>query len=252
MIGIALPEIKCSYKQFFTIRYPIRSLINVVKVITSSMIRILLGRNLKYSFAFTGEDRIIEGIIKPIINKPGIYVDVGCNHPKFFSNTYGLYRKGWRGICIDANEGLIGKYRILRPRDIARAEVVSNKEEVITFYEIENDVLSTLVPSNLEEAKKLGLSHKVVNRKSTTLTSILSKHSIDKNFDLLSIDAEEHDFEVLESLDFSMFCPKMIVVEDESFDFMNYTDNRFVNFLTSKNYKMIAHVLTNSYFVKDD
>ena len=40
-----------------------------------------------------GEDRIIVNeIIKPSY-KNGFYVDVGCFHPKKYSNTYLLYKK---------------------------------------------------------------------------------------------------------------------------------------------------------------
>ena len=135
--GISIQEIRWAFRQFFSFRYPLRSLLHVFGVLCSGIGRLILGRSLKYSFAFTGEDRIIEGILKPIINRPGTYVDVGCNHPKFLSNTYGLYRKGWRGICIDANRTLIKKYALLRPRDIAVTALISDQEKEVTFYEIE-------------------------------------------------------------------------------------------------------------------
>lgn len=248
LVGVTLKEVRCAFKQFYTFKYPLRSLLNVIGIFSSSITRLILGRSLKYSFAFTGEDRIIEGILKPIINEPGFYVDVGCNHPKFFSNTYGLYRKGWKGLCIDANESLIKKYRLHRPKDIAVCDVISNTIKEIDFYQIENDVLSTIDQSNLQEAIKLDLSYKTVKRKTSTLTSILKQHKIGSDFDILSIDAEEHDFEVLSSLDFSLYHPKLIIVEDEDFNFSNYSSNRFVKFLQEKKYEMIGYVLKNAYF----
>ena len=248
LVGVTLKEVQCIFNQFYTFRYPLRSLLNVVGVFSSSITRLILGRSLKYSFAFTGEDRIIEGILKPIINESGFYVDVGCNHPKFLSNTYGLYRKGWKGLCIDANESLIKKYRLHRPKDIAVCEVISNKVKEIDFYQIENDVLSTLDQSNLKEAIKLDLQYKTVKRKTSTLTSVLKQYNIGSDFDILSIDAEEHDFAVLSSLDFSLYHPKLIIVEDEDFNFSDYSNNRFVTFLQEKKYEMIGYVLKNAYF----
>lgn len=94
-------EIRSSFRQFSTWRFPLKSMFRVVSVILSALVRLLLGRSLKYSYAFAGEDRIIEGLLMPRITEPGFYVDVGTNHPKLFPNTYGLYRKGWGGICID-------------------------------------------------------------------------------------------------------------------------------------------------------
>ena len=36
--------------------------------------------------------------------RDGFYVDVGCFHPKKHSNTYFLYKRGWRGVNIDMEE----------------------------------------------------------------------------------------------------------------------------------------------------
>ncbi len=251
LVGITIKEVRCVFKQFYTFKYPLRSLLNVISITYSTITRFLLGRSLKYSFAFTGEDRIIESVLKPVITESGVYVDVGCNHPKLFSNTYGLYRKGWRGVCIDANERLINKYQLMRPKDIAICEVISSSIKDVDFYQIENDVLSTIDKNNLEEAIKLGLSYKTIKRKTSTLTSILKNYNIQRDFDILSIDAEEHDFEVLRSLDFSIYQPKLIIVEDETFDFKTYEANEFVKFLSNKGYEMVGYVLKNSYFLKN-
>ncbi len=250
LLGVVIREMQCSFQQFFTWKYPIRSFLRVFGILCSTIIRLFLGRSLKYSFAFTGEDRIIEGILKPIVNKKGFYVDIGCNHPKFFSNTYGLYKKGWTGICIDGNTELIRKYKLYRPKDIAVNAIVSNNTRETNFYEIENNVLSTIVKSNLDEAVNLGLSYKTINIKTRTLSSILREYKIQNDFDILSIDAEEHDFEILNSLDFRIYSPKLIIVEDETFDFESYSDNNIVNYLTEKGYRMVGYVLKNAYFIK--
>ena len=130
--------------------------------------------------------------------------------------------------------------------------MVSNQEKEVEFFEIENDVLSTLEHANLEGSKAQGLDYTSAKRKTETLTSILDRHSFNHSFDLLSIDAEEHDFEVLSSLDFSRYHPKLIVVEDESFEFAKQDSNQFVLFMKEKGYVLTAHVLTNSYFLKKE
>ncbi len=45
----------------------------------------------------------------------GTYIDVGCNHPKRFSNTYALYRAGWRGLAVDLDPSLCKQFRLARP-----------------------------------------------------------------------------------------------------------------------------------------
>ena len=57
--------------------------------------------NSKLSYSHYGEDMILNHIFGE--RKTGFYADVGCYHPKWFSNTKKLYDKGWRGINIDPN-----------------------------------------------------------------------------------------------------------------------------------------------------
>ena len=250
LLGIVLKEVQVSFKQFYTWNYPLRSLLRVISIILSALARLLLGRSLKYSYAFTGEDKLIEGILKPQIRQEGIYIDVGCNHPKFLSNTYGLYRKGWKGICIDANKDLINKYRFFRPKDIAIHALVSNQIEERDFYVSENDVLSTTEKTNLGDIKKLGLNYETKKLKPRLLTSILKENSFQEEIDLLSIDAEEHDYNVLLSLDFNIYSPKLIIVEDESFNPSDYNKNPFYNLLKEKGYEVEGFVLKNVFYLK--
>jgi hypothetical protein len=39
--------------------------------------------------------------------KSGFFIDIGAHHPFRYSNTYMFYKKGWRGINIDATPGSI-------------------------------------------------------------------------------------------------------------------------------------------------
>lgn len=59
------------------------------------------------SYSQFGEDRIIEAFFGT--QGKGIYVDIGCNHPISYSNTWKLYLRGWNGVCVDPNPYLIKK-----------------------------------------------------------------------------------------------------------------------------------------------
>jgi len=52
------------------------------------------------SYSQEGEDMILRRLFEK--QNTGFYVDVGAHHPKRFSNTFFFYKKGWRGINIDA------------------------------------------------------------------------------------------------------------------------------------------------------
>ena len=53
----------------------------------------------KKSYSISNVDLIIDRMFANLKN--GFYVDVGCNHPIKFNNTYLLYKRGWSGINID-------------------------------------------------------------------------------------------------------------------------------------------------------
>ena len=66
----------------------------------------------RHSYSQEGEDLVLRKIFKK--QDKGFYVDVGAHHPKRFSNTFLLYKKGWNGINIDATPGsmkLFNKFR---------------------------------------------------------------------------------------------------------------------------------------------
>jgi len=252
LYGVAFKEIRLSFRQFFSWKRPITTLFRTLAIIFSALVRLLLGRNLKYSFAYTGEDRILEGIYKPLITENGYYVDVGCNHPKFLSNTYGLYRKGWRGICVDANPLMIRKFDYLRPGDIAVCALVSDEEGEKNFYTIENNVLSTVEIENLRDAEKQGLSYQTSKLQTRTLTSILDENECPNEIGILSVDVEEHDLNVLKSLDFDKYSPKVIIVEDETYQVGFEESSMIYSFLKDQGYDLVGFVLTNLYFLRKE
>lgn len=249
LYGVVIKEIQVSFTQFFTWRFPFYSFFHTISVVLSSFNRLLLGRSLKYSFAFTGEDRIIESLLKKRISEKGYYVEVGSNHPTFISNTYGLYRRGWKGLCIDVNERLILKHRKCRPKDLAICALVSDQAVEKTFYHVENDVLSTLSVENLAAIKKEGLYFKETKVNAETLNELMKRHKVPFSFDLLAVDAEEHDYEVLKSIDFQIFRPKLIVAEDETYQIEDPFQNNIYKLLVEQGYRLEGYVLKNLYFI---
>jgi hypothetical protein len=67
---------------------------------------------------------------------------------------------------------------------------------------------------------------------------------------MFSIDAEEHDFKILHSLDLNFYEPRLIIIEDET-DHLNPSMNGVYQYLTNKGYVLEAFVLKNLYFKKD-
>src|SRR5690606_33446590 len=118
------------------------------------------------------------------------------------------------------------------------------------FYQIQNDVLSTTNADFLEDYQQQGLAIETESRKPRQLTEILNSLKAPSHFDLLSIDTEEHDLQVLRSLDLNVYHPRLIVVEDESFDPLSPDQNKICGHLSGFGYRLEGYVLKILYFMR--
>jgi FkbM family methyltransferase len=221
--------------------------LNAIRLLGAELTRKTLDPYNISSYSQTGEDRIIDCIL--LGRKTGFYVEVGCNHPQAYSNTYTFYKRGWSGITIDANENLIQKHHRLRKQDKSICAVISDKEQEVVFTEFEESLVSSLDANHVSEySKNLNIKGKrLVN--TVSLDTLLQEYEIPRDFDLLSIDVEGHDFEVLCSLNLHTYRPKMIVIEMHGFDLINPKSSQIYEYLRANDYKMVGYVIMNGYFV---
>jgi FkbM family methyltransferase len=199
------------------------------------------------SFSQFGEDRVIDAYFKE--KKDGFYVDIGCNQPIAYSNTWKLYLKGWKGIAIDANPSLISEYKKIRPRDAAIATVVSNNNEVLEFYFSKTSHLISGIGEKTEgNWKRTKENSDIVRYKADKLCDILQEYSVSFRFDLLSIDVEGNELNVLESLQIEKFRPSLIVVEMHHFDILIPNQDAVYNKLSKNGYKLIGYFPPTGFF----
>ena len=126
----------------------------------------------KKSYSLSNVDLVIERIFKK--KKKGIFIDVGCNHPIKYNNTYLLYKKGWSGMNIDISELSILLFNFARKRDINIFSGISNKEEKLEmFYRKEINMLNTLDEKIAKIHFKNGYLSKSI--RSNTLNFFLEK-----------------------------------------------------------------------------
>ena len=193
----------------------------------------------KKTYSMNEEDIFIDKYFK---KNTGFFVDVGAYHPLELSNTYLLYKRGWNGINIDISSLSVDYFNYIRPDDININIAVAEKKSIKTiFYQKKKSPLNTL---NFKLASKhFSLKFKKKKIKSDTLTSIIDKtkfKGIKINF--LNIDAEGGDFEVLKSLNFKKYKPKLICVEIvDSFNSSKKAikKNIIYKFLNQKKYKLV-------------
>jgi len=210
-------------------------------------------------FSSAGEDLVLRSLLwrrdqargLPELSRTGYFVDVGAFAPKQFSNTYMFYRYGWRGINIDAAPGSMKLFKRARPHDVNLEHAVSNVETHLDFYTWGTPmVVNTLSATHAKEfAKHLGKEPEIVRVTSRTLESILDEHlPPNQKIDFLSVDAESHDIEVLQSNNWSRYRPHLVIVEVYSTTFSDMQAHPIVKFMQTQDYQIAAWVFPNVIF----
>lgn len=203
-----------------------------------------IKRNYKIFYSQFGEDRIIYEILKK--KRKGVYVDVGCYHPKKYSNTFLLYRdRKWRGINIDIEEEKIALFRILRPEDINICCPVSNSSKLVKINKISNFNVSSHI-------KKIKKNKSYPNyRKTRRLDEILlSTRYKNKEIDLLNIDVEGKDFDVLKSINLKKYNPKIIIIESHLKNIKKIQSSNIYRYLIKLNYNLRSWSFYSLIFIK--
>jgi FkbM family methyltransferase len=167
------------------------SIQDAMRVAGSEVARRLLDRHKTFSYAQNGEDLIIDNILG--LRSPGRYVDVGCNHPIQWSNTYRLYLSGWTGLAIDANPAYAAAFRASRPRDQFINACVSDKVGDATLRIYRDPFLTSLTEHKVFDSPSQYAIETTQTVHTRTLDEILAASNFAPQFDLLSIDVEFHD-----------------------------------------------------------
>ncbi len=198
------------------------------------------------SFSQFGED-VIAGVFFSRGFK-GYHVDVGAFHPMSLSNTYNFYRKGWRGLAIDANPEVAGLFARFRPRDIFVHSAVGRDKgqiEMALFADGAFNCSSDQIASVPEDVRK---TMQLVKVPLNTLAGILADQNV-REVDFLNVDCEGNDLNVLLSNDWSRWRPKVICVEDHAADWQR---SETVRFLSSVGYTLKYRAVLSSIFIPEN
>jgi len=172
----------------------------------------------KRSFSQTGEDMILS-IVFNLLKIPThqiFYLDLGANHAKEISNTYYFYRLGARGVLVEANPTLATELKIFRNGDTVLNKCITNKSgDFIDFYVLNGDGLSTSVKENVEEFLRLNptlYTERVVQVETITIMDVIKSY-FQTPPTLLNIDIEGKEEEIINSIDFTLCRPIVIICE---------------------------------------
>jgi FkbM family methyltransferase len=160
------------------------------------------------------EDYILGYVFKD--QKRGFYVDVGANDPDKMTVTKYFYLAGWRGINIEPIPELVQKLNRSRPEDTNKGVAISDRPGELTFYKgVEGaSGLSTLSPKIAASHRAKGFRFTKIKIPVTTLNAVLDEHLKDQpEITFLNVDVEGFEKQVLSSIDFKRYHPRVIMAE---------------------------------------
>jgi hypothetical protein len=128
-----------------------------------------------------GEDGILHEICKRLAIKKGWFVEFGASDGISLSNTFALLEDGWEGVDIEGDTAAFKKL-------VRTAKRFPGRLHAIQAY--------------------------VAYKGKDSLDQLLATTPLPKNFDVLSIDIDSHDYWLWKSL--TKYSPKVVVIEINS------------------------------------
>jgi len=209
--------------------------------------RLILGYETEVlTFSQAGEDLVTRNYFYDRLSRgeKGFYVDIGAFHPYRHSNTYYLYRAGWRGINIDARPGSMSLFNKFRPDDTNLEIAISGKEGISTFFDFGSDsglnTMSQEYIDKLETRQNIKSEYSVVTQ---TMVNIFTKYiPKDMFIDFLSIDIEGYEEQALSSNDWDIYRPEFIACEIYGKSLSEISNDNVSKLLLEKKYELYARV----------
>ncbi|MDZ4792716.1 MAG: FkbM family methyltransferase [Bacteroidota bacterium] len=215
----------------------------MIRKIKRNVRRVLGIKNDTDYYSQAGEDAILSktfSFLLPVKN--GFYVDIGSYHPFRHSNTYLLYKAGWRGVNIDPRPGSKALFDRYRGRDINIEAGIGGEDASMTYYMLdENSVMNTFSKDNLVKLGVFGQVKKTVEVPVFTFATLLEKYPDIKTIDYLNIDAEGFEMEILAGMNLDAVMPKVISIEqNDVLSFPEVLHSTAGIFLAEKGYTAYA------------
>jgi FkbM family methyltransferase len=219
--------------------------------------------HVRRSYSQSGEDIIISDLFFRLgISNPS-YVDIGANDPISLNNTYRLYTRGSKGVCIEPNPVMYNKLLQKRSKDIiVNAGVAFDDKREAVFY-IFSEKLHGLNTFSKAEAdfwehtgnEEIG-KHKperIISMKLIDINEIIEKYFTPyPNF--VSIDVEGLDLEIVKTINFNKYKPEVFCLETLGFVEGNKEIKKtdIVDFFTAQGYFVYADTYINTIFCRRD
>lgn len=222
-----------------------------------------LFAHLRRSYSQSGEDIIISDLFTRLGIGHPTYLDIGANEPVALSNTYRLYTRGSRGVCVEPNPVLYKKLLAKRKGDVCiNAGVAFDERTSGDFYLFPEKFhgLNTFSKSDAAFWEHTGTKEigkpkveKTISMPLININEIMQKHFAGHpNF--ISLDVEGLDLEIARTIDFNQFRPEVFCVETLAYaeNGKEIKNQSIIDFFTSKGYFIYADTYINTIFCRRD
>lgn len=209
----------------------------------------IIFKNARLSYSQSGEDMILDTIFCDVIK--GFYIDVGANNPFIQSNTHYFYKKGWRGVNVDALPGSMIPFNKVRSHDINIEAAISDSNDELTYYMFSSSFYNTFDQNKVENIMK---HTKIIGKipiKHIKLSDLFNSLKLN-NIDFLSVDVEGLDYEVLKSNDWGKYRPKVIVTECLSGGLELLSTDKIYLLLKNAGYILFCNSPSNAFYVENE
>lgn len=217
----------------------------------------LSGKHLnqaKPSFAQQGEDLVMQQMLLLYGVTSPTYLDVGAHDPVRNSNTYVFYALGGHGVLVEPNPAYAELLRKERPRDtVLEVGVGVTKQAEADYYVLGGDgQLNTFSKATADSRVRLhqGAIERVIKRKLVPLGQVLEEHFKDRAPDVLSIDVEGLDFDIIKTLDFNRWRPRIVCVETADAE-TGKVERRILELLEKNGYTVRGGSFVNTIFLDE-
>lgn len=170
------------------------------------------------SFSQKGEDLLAVAYFAKRGIKQGVYLDIGCFHPVWISNTHLLHKQGWLGHAVDIDDFKLKAMRIGRGKKVQThlgavfaGSDANTTGTVYKFRRIWSDI-DTLDKATAEEYRANGCGE--FDEEHINLIDINQLLERLPKVNFINIDIEGVDNIVIKNLDFAKFLPDAILFED--------------------------------------
>lgn len=216
------------------------------------------GRS-KISYSQFGEDIIVENFFKTFFKKNNpTYFDIGTNDPVIGNNTYLLYTNQSFGVCVEPDPVLFEKIKSRRPLSVninAGIGIDDATEGSLYIFPSPYTGWNTFSKAEAEiKVKQSGIQYKSIVQVPFISINQLIKEHFKSSPDFISIDVEGLDFEILKTIDFSLYRPTMFCIETTFFDVNHKGEKNTVisDFMIRNGYVVYADTYINTIFVRKE